>query len=72
MKKKTKKLFIIKRNYMLILYQLLSVVVASIWAFVLTFLILKGIDLIPFMKLKLSAEEEEMYIFILLNLYLYK
>jgi ammonium transporter, Amt family len=46
-------------------YQLLSVVVASIWAFILTFLILQVIGIIPIMRLKLSALEEEMYIFIL-------
>jgi len=45
---------------MQILYQLLSVVVASTWAFVFSFLILQLIGLIPFLRLKLTPEEEEM------------
>jgi uncharacterized membrane protein (Fun14 family) len=45
-------------------YQLLSIVVASSWAFILTFLILQVIGIIPIMRLKLSALEEEMYIFL--------
>jgi ammonia channel protein AmtB len=41
-------------------YQLLSVVVAACWAFILTFLMLQAIGLLPFVKLKLSEKEEEM------------
>ena len=47
-------------NYMQIIYQLLSIVVVALWSFVLTFAILTFIGLIPFIKLKLTAEEEEM------------
>ena len=64
-KKNNFKSFILKRNFMQVPYQLLSVVVASTWAFILTFLILQVIGIIPIMRLKLSALEEEMYIFIL-------
>lgn len=38
---------------MQILYQLLSVVVVGAWAFVFTFGILKSIDYIPFIRLRL-------------------
>ena len=45
---------------MQICYQLLSIVVPASWAFVMTFLILQLIGFIPFIKLKLSEQEEEM------------
>jgi ammonia channel protein AmtB len=51
---------------MQILYQLLSIVVASVWSFVITFIILQFIGLIPFMRLKLTEDEEEMYNFIII------
>jgi len=41
-------------------YQSLSVVVVASWSFSLTFLILILIGFIPFIKLKLTEEEEEM------------
>ena len=39
--------------------QLLSVVVAASWAFILTFVILQLVGLVPFLRLKLTEEEEK-------------
>lgn len=43
---------------MQILYQLLSIVVVAAWGFVFTFIILKSIDYLPFLRLRLNAWEE--------------
>ena len=51
-------------NYMQIVYQLLSIVVVALWSFIFTFIILQVIDLLPFVRLKLTEKEEEMYFFI--------
>jgi len=40
------------------LYQLLSVVVAGAWAFAFTFIILRLIDCLPFIRLRLNTWEE--------------
>lgn len=53
-----RKLFTLK--FMQILYQLLSAVVAGVWSFVLTFVILQILGLIPFLRLKLTEQEEEL------------
>ena len=53
-------------NYMQIIYQLLSIVVVALWSFIFTFIILQVIDLLPFVRLKLTEKEEEMYFFFLL------
>jgi ammonium transporter, Amt family len=45
-------------HYMQFLYQLLSVVVCAAWSFVWTFIILKAIDYMPFMRLRLNEWEE--------------
>ena len=50
-------------NYMQIIYQLLSIVVVALWSFIFTFIILQVIDLLPFVRLKLTEKEEEMYFF---------
>ena len=47
-------------KYIQVCYQLLSVVVAVAWSFVLTYLILQLIGLVPFLHLRLTKEEEEM------------
>jgi Amt family ammonium transporter len=41
-------------------YQLLSAVVAAVWSFVLTFIILQLIGFIPFVRVRLDEKEEEM------------
>jgi Amt family ammonium transporter len=43
---------------MQILYQLLSSVVAGAWSFVLTLIILQILGTIPFLRLKLTEQEE--------------
>lgn len=43
---------------MQILYQLLAAVVASLWAFCVTFIILQVIGFMPFLRLKLTEQEE--------------
>ena len=45
-------------KWMQILYQLLSVVVTAAWAFIFTFLIFLLIKVLPFIRLKLTEEEE--------------
>jgi len=47
-------------NYMQICYQLFSILIVALWSFILTFIILQLIDLLPFIRLKLSEQEEEM------------
>lgn len=49
----------VNQNYIQLAYQLLSVVVAIVWSFVVTFLILQVISLIPCLHLRLTKEEEE-------------
>ena len=55
-----------KKQFIQVGYQLLSVVVASSWAFIVTFLILQFIGLIPFIRLKLTEREELMWVAIIL------
>lgn len=43
---------------MQILYQLLSSVVAGAWSFLLTLIILQILGIIPFLRLKLTEQEE--------------
>ena len=43
---------------MQVLYQLLAAVVASVWAFTWTFIILQALGAIPCLRLKLTEQEE--------------
>lgn len=47
-------------KYMQIVYQLLAIVVAAIWSFMITFTFAKLIDFIPFLKLRLNEKEQEL------------
>ena len=43
----------VESHYMQILYQLLAIIVCAAWSFVITFLIVKAIDYVPFLRLRL-------------------
>ena len=47
------------KKWIQICFQLLSIVIPAIWAFGWTFVILQFINILPFMRLKLTPEEEE-------------
>jgi hypothetical protein len=52
--------FYFSKKFIQICYQMVSIVAPAAWAFVFTFGILKVIDFMPFMRLKLTPEEEEL------------